>query len=139
MDMSNTQETDQEEMLFSQDPTQTTQKTPKEETRKKKRLPEGHTQSGQLTRRNSTNDESSETPRKRPRRNSTGKRGEDDDNEEETRETRESWEARERREAMISEKVEKERRRLEAEERSTGAANQELYQLYNELQGISHE
>ena len=51
----------------------------------------------------------------------------------------ESWEARERRQAMISEKVEKERRRLEAEERSTSAANQELYQLYNELQGISHE
>lgn len=131
--------------MFSQDTTQTTQRTPKEDARKKKRIPEAHAQSGQLSRNSSINEESGETPRKRQRRSSVGKREEDEEKDRSNRnnnnvdDERESWEARERRQAMISEKVEKERRRLEAEERSTSTANQELYQLYNELQGISHE
>lgn len=127
-------------MMFSQD---TTQRTPKEDTHKKKRVIDNHT-------RNTTN----ETPKKKQRKNSFTERKEektsneygDNENEnEEAEEKRErrteemTWEMRERQQALISEKVDKERRRLEVEEKSTTSANQELYQLYNELQGISHE
>lgn len=131
--MINTQDMDQEEMMFSQD---ATQRTPKEDTRKKRRGPDN--QPSQVSR-NNENAESTGTPRKRQRRNSTGMKlvAEEEEDENESREK--SWEARERQQAVISEKVEKERRRLEAEEKTTNATNQELYQLYNELQGISHE
>lgn len=132
--MINTQDMDQEEMMFSQD---ATQRTPKEDTRKKRRGPDN--QPSQVSR-NNENAESTGTPRKRQRRNSTGMKLVAEEEEEDENESREkSWEARERQQAVISEKVEKERRRLEAEEKTTNATNQELYQLYNELQGISHE
>ena len=40
---------------------------------------------------------------------------------------------------IIRSKVEDERRRLEEEERLTTSSNRDLYKLFNELQGISHE
>jgi hypothetical protein len=40
---------------------------------------------------------------------------------------------------IIRSKVEDERRRLDDEERLSSASNRDLFKLYNDLQGISHE